>query len=147
MESSLKTIDDVIRIMENFLIEVNKNIGEKELDRAVAGILASAKDPDEVFKARLVSSYMEDFVRIRIKLGYLAKNVSKEGIMQQKSNGTVELEGEVISDGTSLECLKNDAWHYGVLRQDRQTKKYHVTNWKGDVEIERIEQLMTRIRE
>ena len=144
--SNLKTIDDVIHMMENFLIEVNKNISQKELDREVAEILASAKDPDEIFKARLVTSYMEDFTRIRMNLEYLTKAVTKEGIMQRKSNGTVELDGEVIPDATRLEYLKDDAWHYGILRQDRETKKYHITNWKGDVEIERIEQLRTRIR-
>ena len=66
--------------------------------------------------------------------------------MQQKLNGTVELNGEVIPDGTRFEYQTDGLWHYGILHQDKKTKKFSITNWNGDTEIERIEQLPARIR-
>ena len=146
MSRNMNSVDDVISMMHSFLTEVNKNISGKGLDEASARNLAEAKDPDEVFKARLVSMYMEEFVNIRTQLSYLMQPVTKEGTMQQKLNGTVELDGESIPEGTRFEYFMDNAWHYGILRLDRNTKKYCVANWKGDVELERVEQLKARVR-
>ena len=90
--------------------------------------------------------YMEEFVNIRTQLSYLMQPVTKEGTMQQKLNGTVELDGESIPEGTRFEYFMDNAWHYGILRLNRNTKKYCVANWKGDVELERVEQLKARVR-
>lgn len=142
----LNTIDDVIIMMDQYLSQIHKFFSERELDQKVAGILSQASDADEIFKSQLVSSYMEQFTRIAMNVAYLKQPVVKEGIFQQKLNGTVELDDEPVSAGTRLEYLINDLWHYGILRQDKITKKFFITNWKGDKEIERIEQLHVRIR-
>ena len=148
MESNkrLETIDDVIGMMYKVLSELRSNIDERGLEAKVGKILSDAKEPDEIFKAQFVLSCMEQFPRMRIIMSYLMQPVAREGIMQQKSNGTVELDDGIVPDGTRFEYLLDNAWHYGILHQDQSSKKSYVTNWKGDVEIERIEQLPARIR-
>ena len=142
----LNTIDDVVSMMNHYLSQIHIFFSEREMDKRVAEILSNASDPDEIFKLQLVAGYMEEFTRIAMNVSYLDQPIAKEGTMQQKLNGTVELDGEVVPEGTRLEYLANGAWHYGVLHQDKATKKFFITNWKGDKEIEKIEQLPARIR-
>ena len=98
------------------------------------------------YNTQLVLNYLEQMTRVSKGVSYLKRPVEKQGIMQQKLNGTVELDGEVIPEGTRFEYQTDVLWHYGILRQDKKTKKYFITNWNGDMEIERIEQLPARIR-
>ena len=89
---------------------------------------------------------MEQINRIAVGISYLNRPVIKKGIMQEKLNGTVEMDGEIIPDGTRFEYMIDGAWHYEILRQDKKTKKYQILNWNGSVEADRIEQLSARIR-
>ena len=148
MESNngLKTIEDLIQMMNMIFSEIKKQIEDKGLGTRAGELLASAENPDGLFKAKLLMNYMEQMNRISVGIAYLNRPVKKEGVMQQKLDGTVMMGDEVIPGGTRLEYFVDNEWNYGILHQDAKTKRYSILDWNGEMKVERIEQIKGRIR-
>lgn len=113
----------------------------------MAKAIVNTKTADERYKARQLAKIMGTINDQIETLRYLNKPVRQEGILQSRSDRTVQLKNITLESGAQIEYLMDDEWNFGVLRYDENIGKFIIINANnGKAEIKNLDGIHARVR-
>ena len=73
LNNEAHNLDDTIKMMDSLLSRTEKDISELRLDKRAAEIKAGSSAPEDLFKANLVCSYIDQIKRMSLNISSLRK--------------------------------------------------------------------------
>ena len=118
----------------------------RRFERTANALMNSTTDADQIFKARMVMSFMELLEKMDRVLEHLTKPVREEGQLHLTASNILALNRTVMTEGTLVEFVVGSQWKIGYITLNREWGYYQIISIPEREMYSRLEGVYVRIR-